>query len=71
MLIRTQRLPFTVGLYGGSSYHEGRLEVLRNSIWGTVCADGFTDAAARVACHSRGYGYVYTDAIFPSLKCLL
>jgi len=46
-----------VGLFGGGSPREGRLEVHHNFHWGAVCADGFTDAAARVACYSLGFGY--------------
>lgn len=34
----------------------GRLEVLYNDVWGTVCDEGFTDDVARVACASLGYG---------------
>jgi len=44
---------------------EGRLEVKRNETWGTVCDDGFNDAAARVACFSLGFGYVN----FHSVPC--
>jgi len=47
----------SVRLVGGSSPREGRLEVQYNGTWGTVCDDGFTDAAARVACYSLGFGY--------------
>jgi len=32
--------------------------VYHNGIWGTVCNNGFTDAAARVVCYSLGLGYV-------------
>ena len=46
-----------VRLVGGSNPREGRLGVLHNGTWGTVCDDGFTDAAARVACYSLGFGY--------------
>jgi len=49
---------FTVRLVGGDSSHEGRLEVHYDDIWGTVCDDGFTDAAATVVCKSLGFEYV-------------
>jgi len=32
-----------------------------NGTWGTVCANGFTDAAASVVCHSLGRTYVLLD----------
>jgi len=63
-------LPFSeegdsVALVGGSCPQEGRLEVQYNGVWGTVCDDGFTDAAARVVCYSLGFGYVEID----NLRC--
>jgi len=47
---------FPVRLFGGSSSHEGRLEVFYGGEWGTVCDDGFTHASARVVCNMLGYG---------------
>jgi len=41
----------TVRLVGGVSPREGPLEVYHNGIWGTVCDDGLTVAAARVVCY--------------------
>ena len=38
--------------------HVGRLEVFHGARWGTVCDDGFTDAAARVVCYSLGFGHI-------------
>jgi len=38
---------------------EGRLEILYDGVWGTVCDDGFNDIAAKVACYGLGFGYVY------------
>ena len=54
------QLMFTVRLVGGLDSHEGRLEVYYNRTWGTVCDEGFNDAAARVACRSFELGYVYS-----------
>ena len=46
-----------VALYGSEHPRTGRLEVYHNGSWGTVCDNGFTDAAARVVCFSLGFGY--------------
>ena len=47
-----------VALVGGGNPRVGRLEVFHGHQWGTVCDDGFTDAAARVVCYSLGFGHV-------------
>jgi len=51
-----------VRLVGDNSSHEGRLEVTRHGIWGTVCDDddAFTDKSAGVVCRSLGFPYVAT-----------
>jgi len=66
-------LPFSEGgdsvaLVGGSSPQEGRLEVQYNGVWGTVCDDGFTNAATRVVCYSLGFGYVKINDLHYSSK---
>jgi len=38
---------------------EGRLEVKRIGIWGSICTDGFDDIDAKVACNSLGFGSVH------------
>jgi len=49
-----------VRLVDGPIAGEGRIEMYfytpGNFGWGTVCDDGFTDAAARVVCYMLGYG---------------
>ena len=46
-----------VALVGRGNPRVGRLEVFHANQWGTVCDNGFTDAAARVVCYSLGFGY--------------
>ncbi|XP_023248280.1 uncharacterized protein LOC106641736 [Copidosoma floridanum] len=48
--------PFELRLANGSSPLEGRVEVRHHGIWGTVCDDDFSQAAATVICRSLGYG---------------
>ncbi len=42
-------------LVNGAVAHEGRLELLHNGAWGTVCDDYWTDVEADVACRAVGY----------------
>ena len=44
-----------IGLFGGSNYLEGRVEICINGVWGFVCDDGWNDVAAGVVCRQLGH----------------
>ena len=44
-----------IRLIGGSQPYEGRVEVCRNNVWGTVCDDGWGAPDATVVCRQAGY----------------
>ena len=54
----------SVRLVGGMDNAHGRLEVLHDGTWGTVCGDFFNEQAATVVCNMLGHGYVLARASF-------
>ena len=45
-------------LLEGSTRLEGRVEICKNNVWGTVCHTGWTVEDARVVCRQLGYSVV-------------
>jgi len=46
----------SVRLAGSNVTSEGRLEVMYNGTWGTVCDDLFSHTEASVVCYQLGFG---------------
>ena len=64
----------TLRLVGGANPFEGRLEILHNGAWGTVCDDYFTASDGNVACAQLGFGEslsIVTDDSFGVGKCTI
>ena len=58
-----------VRLVNGTVEMQGRLEVCTGGVWGTVCSDGFTLAAAYVACKQLGHDDVNGMCLYINHTC--
>ena len=66
-LLQTYAPPITeVRLVDGENRLQGRVEVLSNGVWGTVCDDSFDDNDAQVFCRMLGLqgGVAHSYAAF-------
>ncbi|OWF37434.1 neurotrypsin-like [Mizuhopecten yessoensis] len=56
----------TVRLVSGQNEQEGRVEIVHNGKWGTICDDDFDENDAQVVCRQLGYsgGSVAREAAF-------
>ncbi|KAJ8306919.1 hypothetical protein KUTeg_015003 [Tegillarca granosa] len=48
-----------VGLVGGNSSFEGRVEIKANGTWGTLCDSSWSFYDAKVICSMIGFRYQY------------
>ena len=50
-------LDASIRLLGGRNKLEGRVEIMYQGIWGTICDDGWDDTDATVVCRELGYSH--------------
>ncbi|CAG5133296.1 unnamed protein product [Candidula unifasciata] len=53
---------------GSTDTNEGRLEIYHKNAWLPVCADGWTDSSARVACQQMGFSSGYWLSLTKSVS---
>ena len=55
--------PLQIRLVSGRNSNEGRVEVLHNNVWGTVCGDSWSAEEAAVVCRQLGLPHMNAEAL--------
>ena len=50
-------LDASIRIVGGTNEREGRVEIMYQGIWGTICDNGWDDIDATVVCREMGYSH--------------
>ena len=50
-------LDASIRIVGGTNGREGRVEIMYQGIWGTICDNGWDDIDATVVCREMGYSH--------------